>query len=82
MKKNREKLQKKFKNNIIEIINLTLGSDYKDASIKQIDESSSSTLNDINIHSKYFKKKKLLLYNKTDKKFYKEFQLYIDLVFY
>ena len=77
LKKNKEKLQKKFKDNIIEIINLTLGSDYKDASIKQIDESSSSTLNDINIHSKYFKKKKLLLYNKTDKKFYKEISVKI-----
>jgi len=77
LKKNREKLQKKFKNNTIEIINLTLGSSYKNATIKQIDESSSSTLNDINIHSKYFKKKKLLLFNKIDKKFYKEISVKI-----
>ncbi len=80
LKKNKLKFEKKFRNNVIEINNLTLGSQNKDATIKQIDESSSSTLNDINVNSKYFKKKKLLVYNKNDKEFYKEISVKITLL--
>ena len=78
LKNNLEKFKKKFKNNKIEIYNITLGSSDKEGVIKQIDESSSSTLNDINIDSKYFKRKKSLIYNETNNKFFKEIPVHIS----
>ena len=78
LKKNLPKLQRKFKKTIININNLTLGSVTSQGTIKQIDESSSSTLNNININSKYFKRKKALVYNKNKKDFYKEITINIS----
>ena len=77
LKKNLPKLKKKIKKTSINIYNITLGSENKVGILKQIDESSSSTLNNININSKYFKRKKTLLYNNKKKEFYKEIKINI-----
>ena len=77
LKNNLPKLQNKFKKTIININNLTLGSENKKGALKQIDESSSSTLNNININSKYFKRKKALIYN-MNHQFYKEIEIQIS----
>ena len=63
LKKNLPNLKKKFNTQSINIENITLGSENKDGILKQIDESSSSTLNNININSKYFKRKQSLVYS-------------------
>tara|TARA_B100000795_G_C22776192_1_gene430134 strand:- start:306 stop:1034 length:729 start_codon:yes stop_codon:yes gene_type:complete len=78
LKDNLPKLTKKFKKIFIKIENITLGSDEKNAFLKQIDESSSSTLNDINTQSKYFKKKQSLVYNKNKELFFKEIKIKIS----
>ena len=78
LKNNLPKLQKKFKKTIININNLTLGSENKEGTLKQIDESSSSTLSNININSKYFKRKKALVYNKKNQQFYSEVKINIS----
>ena len=78
LKNNLPNLQRKFKKTIININNLTLGSESKEGTLKQIDESSSSTLNNININSKYFKRKKALVYNKKNQQFYKEIKINIS----
>tara|TARA_Y100001958_G_C21198627_1_gene525580 strand:+ start:405 stop:1142 length:738 start_codon:yes stop_codon:yes gene_type:complete len=72
LSKNLKFFEKKNKNIIIKIENLALGSENKDIKIKHLSESSSSTINDIDINSKYFKKKSFLLYTKKNNKFYKE----------
>ena len=65
LKKNIENLNKK-KDVEIFLIKNALGKEKKRIVIKHLKESSSSTINDINTSSKYFKKKSLLLYkNKT-----------------
>ena len=66
----------KKKNSFVEIIieNLCLGDETKDIILKQTNESSSSTLNNININSKYLKRKKKLLYEGDDN-FYKEIKV-------
>ena len=69
LKSNLPKLKKKFTRESINIENLTLGSESKDGFLKQIDESSSSTLNNINIESKYFKRKQSLVYSSKKKLF-------------
>ena len=71
-------LKKKFKKIFINIKNITLGSDKKNAFLKQIDESSSSTLNNINTQSKYFKKKQSLVYSKNKELFFKEIEIKIS----
>ena len=78
LKKNLPKLKKKFKNKSITIENITLGSENKDGYLKQIDESSSSTLNDINTESKYFKRKQSLVYNKNKKLFFNKIKIKIS----
>ena len=78
LKKNLPNLQSKFKNTDIQINNITLGAENKTGSLKQINESSSSTLNEININSNYFKKKKQLLFNRKNKDFYKEYKIKIS----
>ena len=78
LKNNLPKLQNKFKKTIISINNLTLGSENKEGTLKQIDESSSSTLSNININSKYFKKKRALVYNKKNQQFYNEIKVNIS----
>ena len=65
LKKNVENFNKK-KNVEIFLIKNALGNEKKRITIKHLKESSSSTINDLNTSSKYFKKKSLLLYkNKT-----------------
>ena len=56
--KNKEvRLKKKFSKSIIKLENMALGSSIESKKLKQFDESSSSTLSQINKNSKYFKKK-------------------------
>ena len=56
--KNKEvRLKKKFSKSIIQLENMALGSSIESKKLKQFDESSSSTLSQINKNSKYFKKK-------------------------
>ena len=62
---------------MITIENITLGSENKDGYLKQIDESSSSTLNDINTESKYFKRKQSLVYNKNKELFFNKIKIKI-----
>ena len=52
--------------------NFAFGDKNNDIKIKHLSESSSSTINEIDTNSKYFKKKSFLLYNNQDNKFYKE----------
>ena len=77
LKQNLISIKKKFKKTEIVIENLTLGSENKEALLKQIDESSSSTLNNINLESNYFKKKRSLLYNDKKKNFYENIKINI-----
>ena len=67
LKKNKEYYCKKFPNTEILIENIALGSENKKISFNQFDESSSSTFNNINRQSKYFKRKFKFL-NFFDKK--------------
>ena len=62
LRKNIEKLNASKKDKIV-IENLALGKTEKKISIKQMIESSSSTIREINESSKYFNKKKKLLYS-------------------
>tara|TARA_B100000989_G_scaffold64840_2_gene44941 strand:+ start:11658 stop:12377 length:720 start_codon:yes stop_codon:yes gene_type:complete len=64
LKKNSNKLKKT--NNEVSIIveNIALGNENKKVLIKQFSETSSSTINDINLKSKYFRRKSFLLYDK------------------
>ena len=56
-KKKLIKLKKKKTTEII-IENIALGKENKEIKIKHMNESSSSTIKEININSKYFKKRK------------------------
>lgn len=60
----------KFKNSSILIENLGISDEVKKKTLKQFPDSSSSTLNQINIHSIYYKKKNKILYGREDKNFY------------
>ena len=64
LKKNSNRLKKKNKEVSIIIENIALGNENKKILIKQFSETSSSTINDINLKSKYFKRKSFLLYDK------------------
>ena len=59
--KNKEIIQAKFKNLDITLENYALGSERKKLFIKQLPESSSSTINKIDENSKYFKRKNFFL---------------------
>ena len=61
LEKSREHYSKKFNKTEIMIENIALGSKNKEIDFKQFDESSSSTLSDINEESSYFKRKFNLL---------------------
>ncbi len=65
------KLKSNFKNTKFNIENLAVGSNNGKKYLKHINESSSSTIKDINISSKYFKKKKRLL-GLNDQNFFKK----------
>ena len=60
----------KAKNIILE--NIAIGSTSETVSLKQVQESSSSTLSNINLNSKYFKKKEKLLNFFSKKKYYQD----------
>ena len=64
-------LIKKNSSKII-IENIALGKENKEIKIKHMNESSSSTIKDLNINSNYFKKKKKLLFNKKKQNFFNE----------
>ena len=72
LEKNMNLYQKKFLNTEISIENIALGDEIKKKLFKQFYESSSSTFSDININSKYFKKKFLFLNKKKDNSFFIE----------
>jgi FkbM family methyltransferase len=72
---NKKNLEKKFPNTKITIENIALGSDDKIIVFNQFNESSSSTMNDINQESKYFKRKFNLLNFRNKKDIYKSFKL-------
>ena len=61
LKKNSQKLKDKFKNSKIFIENIALGSKVEVKNFFQLEETSSSTFNTINLKSKYLKKKNRLL---------------------
>ncbi len=71
LKKNRKHYSKKFNKTEILIENIGLGNENKEIDFKQFDESSSSTLKDIDEESSYFKKKFNLLNFLSKKKKYK-----------
>ena len=72
LKKNENFFKKKFKNTKIIIENFAFGSQIKKIKIKELNESSSSTFNEINTNSKYFKKKKSFLPSLNKKIFFLE----------
>ena len=72
LNKNENFFKKKFKNTKITIENFAFGSEIKKNKIKELNESSSSTFNEINTNSKYFKKKKSFLPSLNKKKFFLE----------
>ncbi len=72
LRENLIKILKKNNKISIKIENLALGSEKSEIKIKHLSESSSSTINEIDTSSKYFKKKSLLLYTKKGDKFYEE----------
>jgi len=72
LKKNSINFSKIKKNTQIITENFAFGDKNNDIKIKHLSESSSSTINEIDTNSKYFKKKSFLLYNNQDNKFYKE----------
>ena len=75
LENNKKNLEKKFPNTKIIIENLALSSDGRVVSFKQFNESSSSTINNINQESKYFKRKFNLLNIQNKKKIYESFKL-------
>ena len=71
LKKNSINLKKIKKNIQIITENFAFGDKNDDIKIKHLSESSSSTINEIDTNSKYFKKKSFLLYKNQDNEFYK-----------
>ena len=59
--KNASKIEKKYQNVQIIIENLAAGSENKKIIIKQLNETSSSTINELNSNSKYYKKKSFFM---------------------
>ena len=70
LKKRMSVLNKKFKHTELILENLALGSENKDFELKHLFESSSSTINEINQESTYFKKKYRILNLLKNKKLY------------
>ena len=67
----------KFDNQVTSIVleNLALSSTQENKVFKQANESSSSTLSDINFESKYFKRKKKIFNFFSNKNFFSEFKI-------
>ena len=78
LEKNKKYYLKKFPNTQIVIENIALGSEKKETTLNQFDESSSTTINNINEESKYFKKKFNLLNYGNKKKAYESFKIKIE----
>ena len=72
LRTNVKKLLKNKKYTKIFLENSALGNEEREIRLKQMEESSSSTINEINTNSKYFKRKSLLLYKNENKNFYSE----------
>ncbi len=72
LQKNSKNLKKKFADTNIVIENYAVGDDEKVIKMKQMNESSSSTINSYNVNSKYFKKKSLFLFSSKEKNFFSE----------
>jgi len=68
---------KNFKDTKIYVENVGLGDEKKRIYLKQLNESSSSTINQINKNSKYFKKKIFFLNKLHTKNFYKNIDIQI-----
>ena len=75
LENNKEHFLKRFPNTEIIIENIALSSKGKTIIFKQFNESSSSTMNDINQESNYFKRKFNLLNFQSKKKIYESFKL-------
>ena len=75
LENNKKNLEKKFPNTKIIIENLALSSDGRVVTFKQFNESSSSTINNINQESRYFKRKFNLLNIQNKKNIYESFKL-------
>ena len=72
LKKKVNKLKnKKIKTEII-LENIALGVENKNIKIKHMNESSSSTIKELNTESKYYKKKQKLLFNLKNRNLFKE----------
>ena len=68
---------KNFKDIKVYVENVGLGDEKKRICLKQLNESSSSTINQINKNSKYFKKKRFFLNKLHTKNFYKNIDIQI-----
>ena len=68
---------KNFKDIKVYVENVGLGDEKKRIYLKQLNESSSSTINQINKNSKYFKKKRFFLNKLHTKNFYKNVDIQI-----
>ena len=75
LKKNVELNKKRFSQSNILIENIALGKESEKKIFKQFIETSSSTFSDINVNSKYFKKKFQLLNKKKGNEFFEEKQI-------
>jgi FkbM family methyltransferase len=78
LRKKRNKYLEKFPNTEIIIENIALGFENKEVLFKQFNESSSSTLSEINEQSKYFKQKFKILNFFSNKKIYKTIKIKVE----
>ena len=72
LQKNSVYLKKKFNNTNIVIENYAAGDEEKVIKMKQMNESSSSTINSYNVKSKYFKRKSIFLLSSKKQNFFSE----------
>ena len=72
LQKNLVNLKKKFNNTNIIIENYAAGDEEKVTKMKQMNESSSSTINSYNVKSKYFKRKSIFLLSSKKQNFFSE----------
>ena len=75
LQKNLIYFKKKFNNTNIVIENYAAGDEEKSIKMKQMNESSSSTINSYNIKSKYFKKKSMFLLSSKKQNFFLKLML-------
>ena len=75
LKKNYNNYKSKFNKTNIIIENVAIGNEESIVKIKQLSESSSSTISEININSAYFKTKKKYLPSLRVENFFKEFEI-------